>query len=61
MKNVLFPKVITIFKLTYLFWFSMEQTSSRIWHLSLHVGFPFGMFSQLVSRELCYLAETIAL
>ena len=26
MKNVLFPKVITIFKLIYLFWFKMEQT-----------------------------------
>ena len=25
-KNVLFPKVITIFKLIYLFWFKMEQT-----------------------------------
>ena len=28
MKNVLFPKVITIFKLIYLFWFKMEQTLS---------------------------------
>ena len=26
MKNVLFPKVITIFKLIYLFWLKMEQT-----------------------------------
>ena len=26
MKNVLFPKVITIFKLIYLFWFTMKQT-----------------------------------
>ena len=26
MKNVLFPKVITIFKLIYLFWFKMKQT-----------------------------------
>ena len=26
MKNVLFPKVITIFKLIYLFWFKIEQT-----------------------------------
>ena len=29
MKNVLFPKVITIFKLIYLFWFKMEQTLPR--------------------------------
>ena len=26
MKNVLFPKVITIFKLIYLLWFKIEQT-----------------------------------
>ena len=26
MKNVLFPKIITIFKLIYLFWFKMKQT-----------------------------------
>ena len=29
MKNVLFPKGITIFKLIYLFWFNMEQTIPR--------------------------------
>ena len=28
MKNVWFSKVITIFKLIYLFWFKMEQTLS---------------------------------
>ena len=34
--------------------------SSWIWRYSLHVDFRFGMFSQPVSRELCYLAETIS-
>ena len=58
MKIVLFPKVITILKLIYLFWFKMEQTLDlALW---LHVGFRFGMFSQPVSRELCYLGETIS-
>ena len=30
MKNVLFPKVISIFKLIDLFWFKMEQTLRRL-------------------------------
>ena len=47
MKNVLFPKVITIFKL-YLFWFKMEQTLPGFDVDSLHVGFRFGMFPQPV-------------
>ena len=38
MTNVLFPKVITIFKLIYLFWFKMEQ-KRWIWRYSLNVGF----------------------
>ena len=44
MKNVLFPKVIIIFKLIYLFWFKMKQTHYWIFRYSLHVGFRFGKF-----------------
>ena len=29
MRNVLFPKVITIFKLIFLFWFKMEQINAE--------------------------------
>ena len=29
MKNVLFPKVITIFKLIYLLWFKIEQAKEK--------------------------------
>ena len=47
MKNVLFPKVITIFKL-YLFWFKMEQTLPGFDVDSRHAGFRFGMFPQPV-------------
>ena len=58
MKNVLFPKVITIFKLIYLFLLKMEQTL-RFLDLAF-LGFRFGMFYQPVSRKLCYLVETIS-
>ena len=49
MKNILFPKVITIFKLIYLFWFKMKQTlpgfcvtryTSAFVSASLSVRFP---------------------
>ena len=46
MKNVLFPKIITIFKLIYLFWFNMEQTLP---------GFGVTRFTS-VSASACFLS-----
>ena len=44
-----------------LFTYSGLKWSERwIWRYSLHVGFRFGLFSQPVSRQLCYLGETMS-
>ena len=56
MKNVLFLKVITIFKLIYLFRLKMKQTLPGFCVTRLSLW----QVSQPVSRELCYLAETIS-
>ena len=59
MKIVLFPKVFTIFKLIYLFWFFMEQTLDLALLASSRLPFR-QVFSAPVSRELCYFGETIS-
>ena len=59
MKIVLFPKVFTIFKLIYLFWFFMEQTLDLALLASRRLPFR-QVFSAPVSRELCYFGETIS-
>ena len=63
MKNVLFPKVITIFKLIYLFCFKMEQTLpgfgvTRFTSASASARFP-GVV-RVVSCASTVLAETIS-
>ena len=45
MKNVLFPKVITIFKLIYLFWFKMKQTLPGFCVTRFTSAFPSAIFS----------------
>ena len=53
MKNVLFPKAITIFILIYLFWFKMEQTLDLALLASRRL--PFRHVFSASFRELCYL------
>ena len=51
MKNVLFPKVIIIFKLIYLFWFKMKQTLPGFFVTRFTSAFACPVY-----RDLCYLA-----
>ena len=53
MKNVLFPKAITIFILIYLVWFKMEQTLDLALLASRRL--PFRHVFSASFRELCYL------
>ena len=61
MKNVLFSKAITIFKLIYLFWFKMKQTlpgfcvtrfTSAFASASLSARFPGVVFQRLITGKL---------
>ena len=45
MKTVLFPKIITIFKLIYLFWFKMKQTLPGFGVTRFASAFPSASFS----------------
>ena len=56
MKNVWFSKVITIFKLIYLFWFKMEQTLSGFGVTRFTTASALACLSLPVSWELCYSA-----
>ena len=60
MKKVLFPKVITIFKLIYLLWFKIEPTLPGFGVTRFTSASASACFLSPVSRELCHLAETMS-